>query len=129
MTFELLTLPLLALLCLALPFVYGPARARQVGGKALLGNRENLPPPDGVAGRGLRAHQNLIENLVPYAIVVLAAHAAGVSNTVTAIAAGVFLAARLVHAACYVAGITLARSVAYFAGVAATLVILVQLFF
>jgi uncharacterized MAPEG superfamily protein len=128
MTIELLTLVALALLCLLLPAVYGPARSRQVGMAGLLGNRDDLPPPEGLAGRGLRAHQNLIENLVPYAAVVLTAQALDISNGMTRVGAVVFLVARLVHAASYLAGVTILRTLAYGVGVVATLLILIQLF-
>jgi uncharacterized MAPEG superfamily protein len=125
---ELFTLVFLAGLSLVLPAIYGPARARQVGSAALMGNRDKLPEPQGAAGRGLRAHQNLIENLVPYGIVVLSAHALGISNGITVAAALVFLIARIVHAASYIGGVTVIRSMAYGIGVLATIVIMVQLF-
>ena len=128
MSTELFTLVALAALCLIMPGLYGPLRIRQVGGDALLGNREAVPAPTGAAGRGLRAHQNLIENLVPYAIVVLVAHVTGAENGITAGAAIVFLVARIVHAGSYLAGITMVRTAAYAAGVAATIVIMTQLF-
>lgn len=128
MNIELFTLVALALLCLLLPVVYGPARSRQVGMAGLLGNRGDLPPPEGLAGRGLRAHQNLIENLVPYAAIVLTAQALGVSNDMTQVSAGIFLVARLVHAASYLAGIIYLRTLAYGVGAVATVLILIQLF-
>jgi uncharacterized MAPEG superfamily protein len=127
-TIELFTLIFLAGLGLVLPAIYGPAQTRQLGGAAMLGNRDNLPEPQGLAGRGLRAHRNLIENLVPYAIVVLTAQVLGISNDVTVAAAIVFLIARIIHAASYLAGITFVRSIAYGVGVAATVLIMVQLF-
>lgn len=126
MTTELTTLLLATLLCLLLPAVYGPLTAAQVGSAALIGNREGMAEPSGAAGRGRRAHRNLLENLLPYAVVVLTAHALGVSNGVTVGAAIVFLAARLVHAASYIAGITTIRTLAYAAGLVATLTIMVQ---
>jgi uncharacterized MAPEG superfamily protein len=128
MTTELFTLVALAILCLVLPGIYGSLRTRQVGLTPLLGNREGVPPPTGAAGRGFRAHQNLIENLVPYAIAVLTAHALGISNGVTAGAAIVFLIARLIHAASYIAGITIVRTLAYAVGLLATIAIMTQLF-
>jgi len=125
MTIELYVLLAAALLCLALPLVYGPLYAQQVGLDAMIGNREGLPEPKGAAGRGIRAHRNLIENLVPFAAVVLVAYAFAVSTPATQWAATAFLAARIVHAACYIAGIKLLRTLAYLVGFAATLVIAV----
>jgi uncharacterized MAPEG superfamily protein len=112
MTPELLSLVLLALLALALPLFYAGLYARQIGVKGLLGPRENVPEPTGLAGRGARAHRNLLENLVPYGAVVLTAHALGLSNGTTVAAAYVFLAARLIHTVAYLAGIAGIRTLA-----------------
>ncbi|MCC9625982.1 MAPEG family protein [Thalassospira sp. MA62] len=136
MTYDLTILVLNVLLCLALPWIYNFAFAKQpgVGGKRLMGNRDDLPERTGVAARGLRAHQNLIENLLPFAILVLTAHLIAATNTITAICATVFLIARLAHAGFYLAGITRlpgvngVRSLAYFASLFAMLVYGSQLF-
>ncbi len=128
MSSELFALVAASLMALALPLIYLPAYAVLVGPKAMFGNRDGLPERTGIAARGTRAHANLIENLVPYAGVVLAAQAMGISNPVTHIAGIVFLAARLIHAASYLAGIAVIRTLAYYAGVFATVAIAVQLF-
>jgi uncharacterized MAPEG superfamily protein len=127
MTPELLSLVLLALFAPALTLFYSGLYGRQIGLGGILGPREDVPEPKGLAGRGLRAHRNLLENLVPYAIAVLVAHALGVSNAYTVGAAWAFLGARLVHAFAYLAAIKGLRSLAYNVGVAATLVILVEI--
>jgi uncharacterized MAPEG superfamily protein len=106
MNIELTCLAASAVLCLALPLVYVAMYQKQVGFPVVSGNREDAPGPTGAAGRGLRAHRNLIENLVPFAIAVMLARAASVSNTMTIIGAEHFLAARLVHAITYFLGIT-----------------------
>jgi uncharacterized MAPEG superfamily protein len=129
MTFELTSLALLAVLCLIMPLLYSAPYSTQVGNAGLIGNRDNIPAPTGVAGRGLRAHHNLIENLVPYAIAVLVAHTLGISNSVTVAGAWVFLIARLVHAAVYFAGIKIVRTLSWMAGVVGTAMILSQIFF
>jgi uncharacterized MAPEG superfamily protein len=126
MTTELLTLLLATLLCLLLPAVYGTMLGSQIGLGGLMGNREGLGEPSGAAGRGYRAHRNLLENLAPYAVVVLTAHVLGVSNGVTVTASVVFLIARLVHAASYLAGIPVVRTLSYAAGLVATLTIMFQ---
>lgn len=115
-------------LCLLLPFVYVALYAKQVGMPVVSGNREAAPEPVGMAGRGVRAHRNLLENLVPFAIVVLVAHAASVSNGMTVVGAWLFLGARIVHAVTYLAGITGIRTLAYIASVIGTVLILSQLF-
>ena len=127
MTTELWILTASALLCLALPLLYVPLYARQVGMATIHGNREDAPAATGAAGRGARAHRNLLENLLPFAIAVLAARAAGVSDAVTIAGAWVFLGARVVHAASYLAGIPGIRTLAYVVGVAGTIAIVTQL--
>ena len=100
---------------------------RQVGLPMLAGNRENIPDILGWAGRAARAHRNLLENLVLFAALVLAAHAAGISNAVTVLGAQLFLWARVAYAVLYIAGIPWARTAAWAASVAGMLMILSQL--
>jgi uncharacterized MAPEG superfamily protein len=100
---------------------------RQVGLPILAGNRENIPDILGWAGRAARAHRNLLENLVLFAALVLAAHAAGISNAVTVLGAQLFLWARVAYAVLYIAGIPWARTAAWAASVAGMLMILSQL--
>ena len=129
MTPELFALVAVSLFALILPLIYLFAYTSDVGVKAMLGNRDGLPERTGIAARGTRAHANLIENLVPYAAVVLAAQAMGVSNDITQVAGIVFLIARLAHAGSYLAGILMIRTVAYYAGMFATFAIGIQLLF
>lgn len=123
MTAELWCLVAAAGLLLVLPIVYGAGMIRQVGRDAMLGNRDNFPPVTGWPARGKRAHQNLIENLLPFAIVVLVAHAAGVHSGWTVAGAVLFLAARLAHAAAYLAGVGPPRAMAFYAGTLGTLMV------
>ncbi|MDI7861526.1 MAPEG family protein [Rhizobiaceae bacterium n13] len=127
MTPELSILAALAVITLILPVVYSALFSKQVGQAVLSSNRENAPEPTGAAGRLKRAHANLIENLVPFAAVVLVAHAAGVSNTITIAGAWIFLAARLTHIAVYFAGITGIRTVAYFVSLLGSFMIASQI--
>ena len=101
-------------------------RVQAFGGPEVL-QYEDVPEPTGAAGRGRRAHRNLIENLVPFAIAVMLAHAAGVSNAKTVAGAEIFLGARLFHAVTYFLGITGIRTLAYIAGVVGTALIFIQL--
>ncbi|WP_404425976.1 MAPEG family protein [Thalassospira australica] len=134
MTIELALLVFNALFCLVFPRVYNWSYGKQVGGKRLMGNRDNLPERQGLAARGLRAHQNHLENLVPFAIIALVGHAIGISNTVTVACAIVFTLARVAHAGFYFAGITRlpgingVRSIAYFVSLFAMLIFASQLF-
>ena len=83
---------------------------QQVGLPALAGNRENLPPITGWAGRAARAHRNMLESLVLFAALVLVAQVAGRANATTALGAEVFFWARVVYVPVYVIGIPWART-------------------
>ena len=54
--------------------------------------------------RANRTHVNAIENLVPFATVVLIAHAVGVSTSVTATSAAIYFYARAAHAVVHISG-------------------------
>ena len=71
----------------------------------LAGNREGLPAITGWAGRAQRAHRNMLESLMLFAILVLAAKAAGISNAMTLLGAQLFFWGRVAHAVIYIAGI------------------------
>src|SRR5581483_7426221 len=105
-----------AVLCLALPVTYLVVRAQVPGGLAWgFGNRERPLAVPAWAGRAQRAHANLVENLAPFAALVLAAHASGRANAATALAA------------VYIAGIPYLRTAVFFVATAGELVILAQL--
>ena len=75
------------------------------------------PLPDWV-NRANRAHLNAVENIAPFAVVVLIANAVGVSSTVTATCAAVYFYARLAHALLQISGFGLfmARTFAFTVG-------------
>jgi len=85
------------------------------------GNYTDLPD---WAQRAYRAHMNLIENLVPFAALVLTASVAGAANETTALAAQAFFWARLAQALIHIAGIPWLRTAAFFVGWLACLAIL-----
>jgi uncharacterized MAPEG superfamily protein len=128
MTTDLWMLIWSGLLCLLLPTVYLVGRSSQPGGLAWgFGNRDvPLAVPDWVR-RAERAHANLIENLAPFAILVLVAHVAGKANSTTALGATLFFWGRVAHAVVYTAGIPYVRTAAFFVGTAGELMILAQL--
>ena len=99
----------------------------KVGTPALAGNREGLPPIEGWAGRAIRAHRNMLENLVLFAVLVLVAQVAGRTNAMTALGAQLFFWARLAYAAIYIAGIPWARTAAFVVSAAGLVLILIQL--
>ncbi len=111
---------LLALATIAIHFV-------RFGGTTIRGNREHYPALEGAAGRIVRAHANMNEALLPFAIVVIAGQLLHFSNGYTVLAAEIFLAARLAHAGLYAAGIPEVRSVAFYVAFLATIVFAAQL--
>ena len=72
------------------------------------------PLPDWV-NRANRAHLNAVENIGPFAAVVLIAYAIGVSSATTQACAAVYFYARLAHAVIHISGFGLfmARTVAF----------------
>ncbi len=100
----------------------------QVGLPALAGNREGLPALTGWAGRAKRAHYNMLESLVVFAIVVIAAHLAGKANETTALGAALFFWARLSYAIVYVVGVPWLRTAVWAVSIAGIVLIFTQLF-
>ena len=100
---------------------------QQVGLPKLAGNRENMPEIEGWAGRAERAHRNMLESLVLFAILVLAARALNVSNSLTVLGAQLFFWGRVAHAVLYIAGITWVRTAAWAVSVVGLLLIFLQL--
>ena len=99
----------------------------QVGAPALLGNRDDIPALEGIAGRAKRAHQNMLESLLPFAALVLVAVVAGKTNASTALGAQLFIWGRLAFAVIYLVGIPVARTLAWFVAVLGMALIFVQL--
>jgi uncharacterized MAPEG superfamily protein len=79
------------------------------------------------ARRMRSAHGNAVENLVVFAALVLAAHAAGVSTNATVLACAVYFWARVVHFFAYAAAMPWVRTLAFVAGFFAQAVIAWQL--
>lgn len=90
----------------------------------VLGNRDDMPPLVGLRGRSARAVANLLEGLAIFAPLVIAAHLAGISNSLTVGGATLYFLARAAHAVIYVLGIPLLRTLAFFAGVVGLAMIL-----
>jgi uncharacterized MAPEG superfamily protein len=122
-SFELRMLVWSALPSLLLPVLQIGVEIRQNGGSAIRGNRDFFPRSTVFGARISRAHANAIASLAPFAAVVLAAHATGVSNRWTVAASALYLTARVTHAVTYAIGVTIIRSSAYYAGWVATVTI------
>lgn len=129
MTKDVLMLVAIALLCLGIPFIYGAGRFMQPGGFAwAAGNRETPLNVPSWTRRAVQAHANLVENLVPFAILVLAAHISGKSNAATELGATIFFWGRVAHVGFYVVGLKYYRTLAWFGAWFGGVLIVVQLF-
>ena len=129
MTTELTLLAWSALFCLLLPFPAIGGLLGTSGGVAWgLGNRDR--PVGGLAPwaeRARRAHANMVENLAPFAIVVLIAQVTGRTNGMTALGAELFFWGRVAHAIVYIAGLTPWRTLAFAVSEIGTFLIFLQL--
>jgi uncharacterized MAPEG superfamily protein len=129
MTTDLWMLVWTTLLCLVMPMLYVFGELRAPGGVEWgLGNRETPFELPAWAARAKRAHLNLLENLLPFAALVLVANVSGKANAMTALGATIFFWSRLAYAIVYTAGIKVVRTIIFFIGSAGLLLILIQLF-
>ena len=103
------------------------AATLQVGLPRLAGNRENMPELAGFAGRAQRAHRNMLENLVLFAVLVLMAQLAGRTNALTQVGAMLFFWGRVAYAVIFLAGIPWLRTGAWTVSVLGIVVIFLQL--
>jgi uncharacterized MAPEG superfamily protein len=99
----------------------------QVGLPRLAGNRDNMPPLTGWAGRAERAHLNMLESLVLFGALVLAAVVADKTNATTALGAQLFFWARLVYALLYLAGVPWVRTGVWLISIIGLILIFAQL--
>jgi uncharacterized MAPEG superfamily protein len=127
MTPELFYLVWSAALTVVLAVIAVSGAQLQVGLPTLVGTRENMPEITGWAGRAQRAHRNMLESLVLFAILVLTAKAAGVSNAMTLLGAQLFFWGRVAHGVIYIIGIPWARTAAWAVSVIGLLLIFWQL--
>jgi uncharacterized MAPEG superfamily protein len=127
MTPELTYLVWSAVLTFVLVLIAVGGATLQVGLPKLAANRDDMPEITGWAGRAQRAHRNMLENLILFAILVLAAKAANVSNAMTLLGSQLFFWGRVAHGAIYIAGIPWLRTAAWTVSVIGLLLIFLQL--
>jgi uncharacterized MAPEG superfamily protein len=127
MTPELAYLLAAAVLTFVLLLIAVSGATLQVGLPTLAGNRDSIPEITGWAGRAQRAHYNMLESLVLFAILVLTARAAGVSNSTTLLGAQLFFWGRVAHAIFYIAGIAWLRTAAWGVSVLGLILLFVAL--
>ena len=101
--------------------------ALQFGLPRLSGNREGLPSADGWAGRAQRAHNNMLESLVLFAVLVLVTEVTNRNSALTGLGAQLFFWARVAYAAIYVVGIPWVRTAVWAVSVVGLILIFLQL--
>ncbi len=123
-TTDLVMLVLAVLLAFAQLTLYAIRANLDYGPRYALSPRDRAPerPATVMTGRLRRAYENHLETLPLFAIAVLVAHVSATASPITALAAQVYLAARLVYVPCYVFGWRL-RSVVWSVAALAILVI------
>jgi uncharacterized MAPEG superfamily protein len=121
-----LALTLGAAALFSLPYVLNRVFVRGIFGTIANPSPTEKPQP-AWAQRAQRAHANATENLAVFAPAVLAVHAIGRFDAMTAAACMVYFYARLVHYVVYTLGIPGARTLAWFGGWGATLVLIGRL--
>lgn len=127
MSSEPMLLALSGALCIVLALPYTTALVLKLGLPAMAGNREGFPTIEGWIGRAKRAHLNMVENLVPFAALLLAAAALSKLGPLTVLGAQLFFWGRVAHAAAYIAGIAYARTAAYLVAYAGMVLILIAI--
>ena len=83
-----------------------------------VGYPENPEPMAPWAERMKAAHYNAVENLVVFAALVLIAHAVGIHNEATVVAAAVYFWTRVIHLIAYTFRIPWVRTLAFVVGFA-----------
>jgi len=124
---ELMLLVWATLLTLVQAAVAAQGAFGQVGLVRLAGNREGMPEITGWGGRAARAHRNMIENLVLFAVLVVAAVLADKTNGTTLLGAQIFFWARVAYAVVYIAGIPWLRTGLWAVSIAGLAMIFLQL--
>jgi uncharacterized MAPEG superfamily protein len=127
MTVDLTMLVWSAVLCIALILPYVLCRIMVWGLVDTVGYPQNPPALPDWAQRAQRAHLNLVENLAPFAALVLVAQIGGAANAATALGATIFFWARLVQAVVHILGVPWVRTLAFFVSLAGEVMILAQI--
>ncbi len=127
MKIELLYLTWVTVLTGLLWLPYVLDRAAVWGISDTVGYPDNPKPQSPWARRLMKAHSNAVENLVIFAVLVLAAQIAGISNGATATAAATYFWARVVHPLAYTFAIPWLRTLAFVAGFVAQVIFAVQI--
>lgn len=128
MTTELTLLILSVGLLMLTLLIQASAGILSNGLMAQAGSRDELPEKKVFHARVTRLRDNMMENLLMFAPVVLVAQAVGVSNDMTILGAQLFFFGRLAHAVIYLMAVPLVRPVAFAVAWAGIILIARELF-
>lgn len=87
------------------------------GMKVALGNRDDVPEPSPLAARADRAAKNMLENLLLFGCLILAARFANARPDIVVLGASIFFVARVLYFPIYLAGIPHLRTLAWITSV------------
>jgi uncharacterized MAPEG superfamily protein len=110
-----------------LTIIPGRALTKQVGTKEQMGPRDNLPPPSQELIRARNTLANFLETLPIFMTLALLTLHFGVADGLATIGAYVYLVARIVHAVCYLRGLSPWRSLAYLVGLVGLFIMAIPL--
>lgn len=125
MSTEVAVLALSALLAAVQLAVLSLVANRQMSSRWLVGPRDEPRAVPPMVGRLTRAFDNQVEGLVLFTAAVAAVEFSGANGPLTATAAQVYLAARVLYGPAYAAGIPWIRSIIWSFGFVATLAMLI----
>ncbi len=98
----------------------------QLGVAYTSGPRDERKEATGMAGRLHRAFNNMLEALMLFTVAVVVVTLGGVASPATAMAAKIFLGARVAYVPAYASGIPMLRSLVWGVGFVATVYMIVQ---
>ena len=93
-----------------------------------VGNHDTQPELPEWVNRARRAQANMAENLLPFACLILVAHASGNLGYWSALGAQLFLVSRIAFWLFYLAGIKIIRTIVYLFGVVGMGMVAYQMF-
>ena len=110
MTVDLTYLAWTAALCIVMWMPHVTARALSWGPSVAAGYPDDPPPVSKWIELAARAHANMVENIGPFAALVLVAHVGGMANETTALGAALFFWGKLAHMIVHTLGIPRIRT-------------------
>ena len=128
MSVELTMLAYSVALLFVIILIQGNATILSNGVPYAAGNRDEAAPQTAFQGRVRRTVMNHVEGLAMFAPLALIAAQQGVSTPMTVLAAQLFFYGRVAHAALYLAGVPMLRTLAWLASIAGTVMMFLAIF-